>query len=202
MTIRYGFFGEDSGQRIFLEQYLVQLTQNKTVSFEQAQYFSKQFGFINNKVVDRRCGDACKQAFLLEKTTLDCLFIGRDVDSYKITDYQKRLTDLQVSIQPRWQHKAILLLPVQCIEHWLLYLHRLASGIPINKIRELETVPKDSAKDELYKFPRQPATQSKDEFVAVLASNLDINWLCERSNSFNRFHQQVNTFLAYLPATP
>ena len=188
-VVRYGFFGEDAGQSKFLDAYLPHCgSEGLTVAFEPVPYFSKQFGRMNNKVVDRRCTDACKAAFVLGRPPLNWLFIGRDVDSFDAAHYQDKIEELRAKIPEKWQHRTLLLLPVQCIEHWLLYL----ANYPSREV--LERKPNDQTKRVLY----ADRTKSHSAIVTELLATIDLDriaWLLEVSISFRAFHQQVVRYL-------
>ena len=184
-VVLYGFFGEDAGQRKFLDAYLPHCgSAPLNVVFETAPYFGKKFGPMNNKVVDRRSADACREAFVLSRPQLDWLFIGRDIDSFDPSHYQNKVDELWANIPDQWHHRTLLLLPVQCIEHWLLYLAQYP------KRDSLERTPNDQTKKLLY----ADQTKSRELIVTELLATIDtdrIAWLPEVSVSFRGFHQQV-----------
>ncbi len=194
--VRYGFFGEDAGQRRFLAAYLLHCnTQNSAVAFESVEYFGKKFGPMNNKVVDRRCGDACLEAFVLGYPVLDWLFVGRDVDSFDPARHQHLSDTLRASIPGKWQGRTLLMLPVQCVEHWLLYLARY----PAREARE--KTPNEQVKKMVY----ADRAKSHDAIVNELNATLSperIAWLAEVSASFRSFHQQVKAYLGALGLQP
>lgn len=186
--VLYGFFGEDAGQRRFLDAYLPHCgSEQAGILFEAVPYFGKQFGAMNNKVVDRRCADACREAFLLGYPKLDWLFIGRDIDSFDPVHYNARAEMLLESIA-EWRHRTLLLLPVQCIEHWLLYLAQYPNR------ESLERTPNDQTKRRLY----ADTTKAREEILTELLATIDIDrvaWLLEVSVSFRAFHQQVIMYM-------
>ena len=189
--IRYGFFGEDAAQRELLAAYLGCYSASE-VYFEPVAYFGKQFGPMNNKVVDRRCGDACLEAFVLGYPLLDWLFIGRDVDSFEFEHHEKRAQELRKNIPAQWHSRTLLMLPVQCAEHWLLYLQKYPGREP------LERIPNHQVKELVYADHNQLRLATRN----ILLSQLDferIAWLAEVSASFRAFHQQ---FTQYLKAAP
>jgi hypothetical protein len=192
-VIRYGFFGEDIAQREFLAAYLSCCeTSENEVLFEAVPYFGKQFGPMNNKVVDRLCADACREAFVLGYPLLDWLFIGRDVDSFDFAYHERRATDLRAKIPAKWHHRTLLMLPMQCAEHWLLYLVRYDNHEP------LERTPNSKVKELVY----NGLSTSKEAIRTELLATIDterINWLAEVSASFRAFHEQVQRYLAALP---
>lgn len=192
-TLRYGFFGEDVAQREFLAAYLrCYAAQPADIIFEAVPYFGKQFGPMNNKVVDRRCADACREAFVLGYPKLDWLFVGRDVDSFDFAYHQQRATELRTKIPSQWQHRTLLMLPMQCAEHWLLYLAQYPNREP------LERKPNDQAKNSVYADRHKSREVIRAELLATLNSGR-VSWLAEVSASFRAFHQQVDAYLEALP---
>lgn len=192
-VIQYGFFGEDIAQREFLAAYLrcCETLENE-ILFEAVPYFGKQFGPMNNNVVDRRCADACREAFVLGYPELDWLFIGRDVDSFDFAYHERRANELRTKIPAKWHHRTSLMLPMQCAEHWLLYLARYTSHEP------LERIPNSKVKELVY----GSLNKSKETIRAELLATLDtvrVNWLVEVSASFRAFHEQAQRYLAALP---
>jgi hypothetical protein len=192
--VRYGFFGEDAGQRGFLDAYLPHCgSEEAGVTFESVPYFGKRFGAMNNKVVDRRCADACREAFVLGYPQLDLLFIGRDIDSFDPDHFNTRAEALLASIR-EWQHRTLLLLPVQCIEHWLLYLVQYPNR------ESLERIPNDQTKRLLYADKAKP----REQIVTEVLASIDIEriiWLAEVSVSFRIFHQQVVSYMRTLKSS-
>jgi hypothetical protein len=197
----YGFFGEDKGQAAFLAQYLGKLGAGQPVQFVAHDWYSNKFQGINNLGVDKGFRDAWLAAFV--KLGLDCLFVGRDLDADTPGIRQKRLQhfDDQIANVPRadWRARTVFILPMQCIEHWLLALQRHADGRPSKDTRDLEGIVNDAVKRELYdEHPRTPPAQTKDELVASLAAGMDIEWLAEVSHSFRLFHEEVGAYVAQL----
>lgn len=201
----YGFFGEDKGQKQFLEQYLIKVGYEHNMFFKQHSYYSKKFQGLNNKGVDNGFRAAWLASFGQKEYRLDCLFIGRDLDSYTSTVREERLSLFESKIadiqRPAWRNHTIFILPMQCIEHWLLALQRQADGRPSKDTRDLESILNDAVKRELYdNHPRIPPEQNKEELVTELAAGMDINWLSSVSNSFLLFDKQVQIFLSGITA--
>ena len=192
-TLCYGFFGEDAGQRAFLAAYLPHCGGHAVgIGFEAVPYFGKAFGPMNNKVVDRRCSDACREAFVVCYPRLDWLFVGRDVDSFEAVRHQFLQDKLRASIPDKWQDRTLLMLPVQCIEHWMLYLAQYPNRTAI------EHRPNDQAKELVYADRNKSREAITNEITGTLNSDR-IAWLLEVSISFRVFHQQVGAYLANLP---
>lgn len=192
--IQYGFFGEDIAQREFLAAYLrcCETPANDTL-FEAVPYFGRKFGPMNNKVVDRRCADACSEAFVLGYPLLDWLFIGRDVDSFDFTYHERRTAELRAKIPAQWHSRTLLMLPMQCAEHWLRYLAQYPDRQP------LERIPNSQVKDMVYSGVAKSKEVIRHELLATL-NTARISWVAEVSASFRMFHEQVSHFLSALPA--
>lgn len=79
IELTYGFFGEDKGQRQFLEQYLSKVGSEYNTVFNSHPWYSNKFQGINNKGVDNGFRAAWQAAF--GQKLLDCLFVGRDLDA-------------------------------------------------------------------------------------------------------------------------
>ena len=196
--VTYGFFGEDKGQAEFLAQYLLKIAGRHSVIFEAHPWYSRKFQGINNKGVDNGFRNAWLAAFATIK--LDCLFIGRDLDADTATIRAERLhwfTSQAADIpRPDWWTKTVFILPMQCIEHWLLALQRKADGRASKDTRDLERIVNDVVKRELYdEHSRTPTDQTKEELVTELAAGMDVDWLAEVSHSFLLFHQQVTAYV-------
>lgn len=179
----YGFFGEDEAHRNFLSRYL---NHQYPGIFLEDDDFRHQIRARNRDQVDRLLPLALAQKV---KSRLDILFVTRDVDSpHKITIDSRRdiLTRACVAHQP-----VVLMLPVQCIEHWLWYIkrHQQEPG----KHSLLESNPRRDAKTAIYGDSKVVETQLV--FANALLDHLDVDWLAQRVDSFKHFHNQVVQFL-------
>jgi len=191
-TIRYGFFGEDEAQRLFLHHYLTALSNNSVYLFESDESFGLVGG--NKSQVDNRFVEACEIGLIRHRQ--QCFFVGRDLDDYAPEAFREKITDMQERLRQR-SVSAILLVPIQCIEHWLLYLQWRESNPQTNKNVSLETIPRKEAKIKLYGKPKPPLSLALP-IVEEIAATLDIDWLASRSLSFLAFHKQVEAYLASL----
>lgn len=195
-TISYGFFGEDSAQRVFLDSYLDRLNQEhkRVLRFQASELFNRTFLGIDQRDIDRRVGAAAEQGFGLNQFKLQCLFVGRDLDSDAATAYDHRVAVLHSSIPTSVHPKTLLLLPMQCIEHWVLYLK-----LNEHDTEPLEALSNKAAQEQLYGVSKIASSHRK-EVVRELTKDLRINWLANRSPTFKLFHQQVQAYLAALSA--
>lgn len=187
--VRYGFFGEDDAQRLFLHHYLSQLASNQNWRFEADTAFHLIGGTKSR--VKAQFDEACDTG--LSQYRQDCFFIGLDLDDHAIDVFHDTVREMQKKLADR-NLSAILLIPVQCIEHWLRYLQWHKENPRSTKNVTLETEERKQAKTQLYGSPKV-STQHSNPIVEGLAANLDIEWLASRSISFLAFHKQVEAYL-------
>lgn len=189
--LRYGFFGEDDAQQLFLHHYLTQLAIGKNWRFEIDTSFQLKGG--TRRIVEAQFDEACEIG--LTQYQQDCFFIGIDLDDHATDVFKATARGMQQKLDSRsLSASAILMIPVQCIEHWLRYLQWHAQNPQSTKNITLETEERRTAKTELYGSPKT-STRHSNPIVERIAANLDIAWLESRSNSFLAFHNQVKTYL-------
>ncbi len=181
--ITYGFFGEDEAQRNFLAKYLHQQYPDTFIEDEELRW--------RVKVRGRDQVDAFLPAALLQKAKLrlEVLFVGRDIDTADETVIKERIATFEH--QCKGHRGVVIMLPVQCIEHWLWYLKR-RSEEP-GKQSPLEPHTRPEAKAAVYLGTR--VVEKQLEKADKILENLDIDWLEQRSTSFKHFHKQVLSFL-------
>ncbi|MCK8492349.1 hypothetical protein M0L20_10850 [Spirosoma sp. RP8] len=186
-TIRYGILCEDRAHRNFIEYYLGQCHPGL---FEESQPFGWAIRASNAREVEDSIPDATRKGFT--NYGLDLLFIGRDTDSTdskKIDVLKSKLSSL-CSGHP----KVVFMMPVQCIEHWLLYLQWHKTNPTSTKNESFEQIMRIEAKQRVYGGKLKVDKQL--ELANKLLVNLDVDWLEQRSNSFKHFHQQVKAFVS------
>lgn len=188
-TIRYGFFGEDDAQRLFLHHYLTALATGADWQFEADTAFPLRGG--NKRLVLAQFDEACAVGLLAHRH--ECFFVGLDVDSHDTAVFAQMQREMQEKLTAR-QLTAVLMLPVQCIEHWLRYLHWRTQNPGSTKNMTFETEERKAAKTALYGSPKT-STRHSNPIVESIAQTLDIAWLESRSRSFLTFHNQVKTYL-------
>lgn len=180
--ITYAFFGEDIAQHNFLEKYLSQQFPDRFIEDENERW---RFKAGNSKQVDILLPEALRQRALL---SLDVLFVGRDVDTEHLPTIIARQNHYVGKCK---DHPAILMLPVQCVEHWLWYIkrHQEEPG----KNTPLESQLRPSAKQAVYGDTN--VVKKQIPIANDILTSLDVTWLASRSESFRHFHQQVLNFL-------
>jgi hypothetical protein len=190
-TLKYGYFGEDSAQQIFLENYLGQLPDylnlQGIIAFEKDATF-KLIG-KDKPTVLKLFAEAVQKG--LAHHDQDVFFIGVDSDD---DDYRKLHSQMVGKLVPIFQQQTFIFIPVQCIEHWLLYLKFKKEHPQSNKNEVFERVARPDAKKRMYGFPR-PVASKQAEIVITFTQNREIEWLENRSDSFRHFHSQVIDFL-------
>lgn len=192
-SIRYGFFGEDDAQRLFLRHYLAKLLRGQALQFEEDTTFPL-IGGTKDKV-RAQFDEACDTG--LSRYQQDCFFVGLDLDNHVAGAFEKTVHEMQQKLAARGV-SAILLVPVQCIEHWLRYLQWRAENPQSTKNERLEGEERRMAKTRLYGGPKV-STRHSNPIVERIAMGMDIDWLASRSTSFLAFHKQVEAFVAALP---
>ncbi len=188
-TIRYGFFGEDDAQRLFLHHYLSTLAEGSEWQFEVDTSFHLIGGTKSR--VKALFDEACEIGLMQYQH--DCFFIGLDLDDHAVDMFNDTMDEMQRRLKAR-DISAILLVPVQCIEHWLRYLQWHAENPHSTKNVTLETEERRTAKTKLYGSPKT-STRHSNPIVERTAVNMNINWLASRSTSFLAFHTQVKEYL-------
>lgn len=181
--ITFSFFGEDAAQRNFLNRYLHLRFINVFVENEEFKWRIKA---KTRDQVDNTLPAALQLKAVLE---IEALFVGRDAD----TAHPKVIQELRDHfVEVCTGHQTIvLMIPVQCIEHWLWYIKRRKHEPGKNS--PLETSNRSDAKVAIYGGKFNVARQL--EMANVILDDLDIDWLESRSESFRHFHHQVVKFV-------
>ncbi|NBB21527.1 hypothetical protein GVN20_19325 [Runella sp. CRIBMP] len=194
-TLKYGYFGEDHAQQIFLENYLLQLPVYlglvAHVMFVRDEHF-KLKGHDRPNVL-RIFSEAVQQGLTFHEQ--DVFFVGLDLDDEKMQEHERLHGEMVGKLGGTFIDKTFIFIPVQCIEHWLLYLKYKKDHPHSNKNEAYERISRPEAKKQMYGFPR-PVAEKQSKVVADLTQNMDINWLENRSASFRHFHLKVTDFLS------
>jgi hypothetical protein len=198
--LKYGYFGEDEAQRIFLENYLIQLIdylgKSKDIFLTYDVEFSYVFkGVKNSTIIDQDFAEAVRVGFI--KYGQDLFFVGRDLDTYLDKEFKRKLTSMQDELDEKFKAKTFLMIPVQCIEHWLWYLKIKVENPNSTKNISLESKPNREAKIALYGSPKV-SNKKSNPIVEEFSKILDLEYLVSRSESFRIFHNSVKSFLVNL----
>ncbi|WP_310398011.1 hypothetical protein [Hymenobacter sp.] len=119
--------------------------------------------------------------------------MGLDLDDFDSAAFQAKQAEMRGRLEAR-KLQAILLIPVQCIEHWLWCLKWRKEHPHSTKNERFETQPRENAKLAIYNA-RKCSTKHSSPIVEELAAGMDADWLSTRSASFLAFHTQVRAYL-------
>jgi hypothetical protein len=195
--LKYGYFGEDEAQRIFLENYLIQLIEylgkSKDIFFEYDVEFSYLFkGVKNSTIIHQDFAEAVRVGFI--KYGQDLFFVGRDLDTHLDKEFKRKFASMQGELDEKFKAKTFLMIPVQCIEHWLWYMKIKVENPNSTKNISLESKPNREAKIALYGNPKV-SNKKSNPIVEEYSRMLDFEYLESRSESFNAFHSRVKRFI-------
>lgn len=183
----YGVICEDKAHKNFIERYL---TQCHPGVFQENEQFGWRIKASNGKEVEDALPDATRQGFT--KYGLSILIVGRDADT---TD-KRRIEELKARLTSLCQahDKVIFMVPVQCIEHWLLHLQWHRDNPTSTKNEPQEHVMRTEAKLKIYggKLRVEKQLEKANEILV----GFDVAWLESRSDSFKHFRNQVKDFLS------
>ncbi|MFY7888292.1 MAG: hypothetical protein ACOVOW_05260 [Spirosomataceae bacterium] len=197
--LKYGYFGEDEAHRIFLEKYLEQLVKylnlENELIFDFDLEFTYRFKARNKSDVDKLFAEAVQQGFISYQQ--DIFFVGRDLDTFLSSEFVEKSSSMNKQLGDKFRDKTFLMIPVQCIEHWLWYLKTKAENPTSTKNVSLESKPNKEAKIALYGSAKVSNNHSIP-IVQELTNVIDIPHLESCSISFNAFHKQVIKFITNL----
>jgi hypothetical protein len=203
--ITYGFYGEDVAQKLFLGKYLYLLPEymNKTqeVVLQPNENFHARFGLENKARIDNQFVEVGIRGFLEHR--LDLYFVGRDCDENNEPRCKKRREEMESQIEfqvnAQCRGRTIVSVPVQCVEHWLLYVKRLQDYPGSTKNDPLEHVPNADAKNALY-GKKKVTVKYSEPIVRRLIESMDIKRLESMSQSFLAFHKKAESCVKQLLA--
>lgn len=194
-TLKYATLYEDVAHKEFLRCLLPQLAQRveSEIIIEEVSYFP--IIARNKNEVDKFCASASKVAFV--EHGADFFVVCRDIDSIDPKVYTQKQEELTGRFHHTGAGKTILCLPVQCIEHWLLYLKQHRDNPDSTKNNSVENVPRKDAKIGVY-GKSAPKREYCKAVVSEHCAVIDIDWLESRSASFREFATNARTVLLYL----
>jgi hypothetical protein len=194
--LKYGYFGEDEAHRIFLANYLEQLVsyldKSDNIIFDFDEEFTYKFKGRNKSDVDKLFAEAVQEGFIDYRQ--DVFFVGRDLDTFQNHEFKDKITSMQSQLRNDFKEKTFLMIPVQCIEHWLWYLKIKKENPNLTKNISLESKPNREAKIELYGKARV-SNNISIPIVKEISKNIDFDYLENISISFNTFNSQVKKFI-------
>jgi hypothetical protein len=197
--LKYGYFGEDEAHRIFLANYLEQvvkfLGKSEMLNFDFDLPFTYKFKGKNKSDVDRLFAEAIQEGFI--EYQQDLFFVCRDMDTHVGNVFKDKITSMQSQLRLNFKEKTFLMIPVQCIEHWLWYLKIKSENPTLTKNESLESKPNRDAKIALYSSPKV-SNKISNPIVEEYSKQIDFEYLESRSESFRVFHKSVKDFIINL----
>lgn len=187
-TIKYALLCEDVAHREFLKSALSLLVSD-AVNFEEIKtHITAQ----NKREVDRNFAKACTVAFITYKVEL--FFVFRDVDSADGVKFSELYKMFKNGLSEQYTHSSIIVLPVQCIEHWLCYLKLYRENPSSTKNHTLETKSRNEAKKEIYGHVKI-SNEKQKPIIQELMQSADLEKLSHHSHSFRTFHGEFSKVL-------
>ena len=117
------------------------------------------------------------------------------MDGISFDKLEALYTQMQEKLLSLYKSKTIIFIPIQAIEHWLLYLKERQKNPYSTKNLSFENKDRKQAKKDLYGHDRYNGLTDND-IVEKLSSEMDTDWIASQSASFKHFHAQVSTFMA------
>ncbi len=192
--MKYGLLCEDDAHREFLRMALSFLAADST-NFEEVKTHIQA---KNKREVDRNFAKACSVAFVTYN--VDVFFVVRDVDSVNDVNFSVLYTMFHGGLTEPHRHRSVIVLPVQCIEHWLWYLKHYNENPTMMKNIPLETRTRNDAKKEVYGHIKTSIAKQKP-IIQELMRTADLKKLSHHSASFRKFHGDFMAVLqSLLPA--
>ncbi|MEK6615696.1 MAG: hypothetical protein AABZ32_06245 [Bacteroidota bacterium] len=192
--ITYAYLCEDIAIEIFLKNFLVQYSRELTVlphlSFVEVIDFP--IAASNNKQVEKRIREAAIMAF--KEYNTDVFFAGLDNESSDVKKSDARIKLMRESLSEKDRTKTVILIPIQCIEHWLLYLKDKRENPSKTKREVFESKERSEVKTKVY-GNKNLSKEKRIPVINELTLTMEINWLISRSNSFKHFVGQFSTFV-------
>ncbi len=192
--ITYSIICEDHAHKTFIQTFLSKFADK--VQFDFNNVFYKRLLCNNSKDVLGKMVQAVDFSFLYKQGFyIDLLFIGIDYDDRNKSEFTQEIENLYNRLDERGKQKAIIVFPVQAIEHWLLFIKEKVTNAATQKniSKDIEKIERKIAKKILYTNHKEKVSIEKD--VHHFTQQIDIEWLCSQSVSFNSFYTKFRTFI-------
>lgn len=192
---KYVMYCEDQPQRLFLKKILSVLPtfNNFNVSFEhlETEKLGFQKGKYNRKVILNTYKN--QSEIILEKFyDINLFFVGLDYDDISNKNFDIFYTEL--TKENLKNKKIIFFIPLQCIEHWYYFIKTQEN--PSTKTDNVEKTPRDEVKKLVYGNIKDK--QSHEVICKEILTQLDIDFLKQKSHSFNKFVTILTNYLKTL----
>ena len=191
--IKFSVYAEDTASVIFVSSVVPKI----------ATYVDSSFDFVHDaqcsEQIHGNSKDRVEKYFisatqmLVNRLNIDLCFVGRDADSDSNNDtfdvlkakFEEKILDNAV------QDYIILFFPVRAIEYWLYHIKVKSEGL---EEEHIENLGKDELKFRVYNR-RKNSERKNNPIVKRLSNNIDIDYLRQKSASFEAFFQAFKTFI-------
>jgi hypothetical protein len=188
--ISYGVLCEDSAHLTFINGFLLNYTRNNDIELLFNDNFFYRFKASNSKEVLKKYVEAAILGF--RDYNLDFLIIGIDYDDRNRKKFNEEIEKLYSNLYIDFRKKSIIMFPVQAIEHWLLYIKYHIENPKSTKNIAFEHISRKDAKEKIYQ--NKLSKINRINIVKYLLNSLNVEWLKNHSESFNRFNSDfINT---------
>lgn len=190
--IKYGVICEDEAQNDFLRIILAHFTSQELEFIKVNTHIKAE----NDDQVDRKFIKACNLSFIDKRYKVNIFFVCRDVDTHHENGFTSKYSKFDEGLKGQYRNKCVIMLPVQCIEHWLLYIKYHKDNPTSNKNYSLETKQREAVKQEIY--GSNLSYKKKRSIIQELMKTADLTKLQNQSESFKRFHSEFTNVLKNL----
>jgi hypothetical protein len=194
--VRFGIFGEDSATRIFMAAIIPKMIEaiGTNIVFEHNVGFSTHVHGASKDRVKKMC--VATPTWGRVEGLIDVCFVGRDADSDSEKDTFERLQkDFKAEIDnANANNYIILFFPVRAIEYWYYHI-KFSSDITSEEPIETK-FSKDEMKINIFGTKKNSETKNNPIAEALMRNeSINIQYLCNKSVSFNAFYQELKTFV-------
>lgn len=193
--IRYTLLAEGIVENEFIPGLLQNLSKGKNITFSKSSLSIKQSSSPSKSKVLKNVNLFAKNSILVNDE--DMFLVGVDLDAAdhdlsQLKEQENQIRELiPTSIEKK---KAIVFIPIQAFDHWLLYQnYKITSEKKIDD-NSLERKPSNIIKKTLYGKSNPDGYLIKNTTRKVLEV-LDIEELSKQSKSFKHFHDQLKNFI-------
>ena len=201
MTVKnrlvYTLVAEGYAESSFIATYMLRMAEMYAIQAVKSRLGLRP-GKSNKSEVYLECQNILKDSI---NKQYDLFIVGVDLDKpdhekdqpVHKSECDKLVTALGKPYQ-RFSDRIIIYVPVQAIEHWLIYQVHKVQGTKMIVRDSVESAHQDKFKEQLYKKRRDGDVMQK--VAREIAEKADFNELAKQSRSFCHFHEQVTAFLA------
>lgn len=193
----YTLVAEGFAEYSFIPVYLKRLAAEKGLQIKRSSLDLLKKQPSKSKVL-YEAEELCLKALRDEKQSF-CI-VGVDLDKADHTDEQhehtaecNKLTKALGTAYKTYKGQIYIYVPVQAVEHWLMYQAYRVKSIDKPSKDSVEKEPQGKLKKLLY--DGKDDRRKMQAVAQAIAEKADFNELAKQSKSFAHFHQQVITFL-------